>query len=172
MLDSTPAMHALVRVCLVCVVIVDIFNWRLMDVINDLIRRVTEVDNNIDNIIISLVRENEKKVLSMNVNEQLWKGLNADGEAIRPLYAPSTVARKKRKRQPYNRVTTRDTGEFYESFFVDYDRDKFTIKMRDKKKIWLTRRYGDKLSGLTDQNIRVLGGMIKDPLIRVVKTKI
>lgn len=88
----------------------------MSDEINDLLGRVMAVEENMNEIILLVVKKKEDFVLELNVEKQLYEGLNAKGEMIRPKYRPSTIKRKKKKGHPYNRVTLKDEGDFYEGF--------------------------------------------------------
>lgn len=133
----------------------------MADSISQLIDRIKAFDANTDSLILDLVRENEAMVISMNVDDQLFRGINADGQEVAPPYRPSTVIRKMRKSQPYDRVTLRDEGDFHASFFIRYDVDQFTLDATDQKKQWLDRKYSPKIYGLTDANIGRLTGMVE-----------
>ncbi len=143
-----------------------------MDEINDLLKRVQKVEEGINEIILLAVKKNEKFVLELNVEKQLYQGLNAKGEQIRPKYAKSTIKRKKKKGQPYNRVTLKDEGDFYEGFFVEYEGDGFSLHGDDYKTRHLIKRYGRDVFGLNDKSIDDLIEMIKEDFIKIVKVKI
>lgn len=50
--------------------------------------------------------------------EQMYEGQLSTGAAILPHYSANTVAIKKRKGQPYDRVTLKDTGDFYRGYHL------------------------------------------------------
>lgn len=79
---------------------------------------------------------------------QLFQGIGADGEPIVPPYTPRTVAIKSRKGQVTDRVTLRDTGDFYRGILIDVRQDIFTIQSADEKNISLQQKYGTKIFGL------------------------
>jgi hypothetical protein len=84
--------------------------------------------------------------------EQLWKGQNAKGLPIKPPYSNITIFYKRRKSQPIDRVTLKDTGDFYSSINVDVKRDTFTIFATDDKTNKLTRKYGKSILGLQEES--------------------
>ena len=137
-----------------------------MDVIRDMINDIRSAENALDWIMLRAVRSRESEVISLNVDDQLFQGIGANGERIRPPYAPATVRIKRRKGQPYDRVTLRDTGDYHESFFLIYRDDEFEFDAKDPKKKWLERRYKKKsIYGLTDQNVGRVIGLIGDDVV-------
>lgn len=80
--------------------------------------------------------------------DQLYQGLRSDGEPIVPPYSSSTVSRKKKKGQPFDVVTLRDTGSYYSGIAIDVDGDKIRIESSDSKDADLTKKYGKNLLGL------------------------
>ncbi len=143
-----------------------------MDEIDDLIEKVKAVESGMNEIVLLAVRQNEKFVLELNVRKQLYQGVNAKGEKIRPKYAKSTIKRKKKKGHPYNRVTLKDEGDFYEGFFVEYEDDSFTLHGDDYKTKYLIKRYGKDIFGLNESSIKDLIEMIENDFIKIVKVKI
>lgn len=124
-----------------------------------------------DQILIDLVKDNEKAVFQMNV-DQLYSGVDAEGKEISPAYKPSTIKRKKKKGDPHDRVTTRDEGDHHESIFAEYRTDEFELDAADFKRKYLVKKYGDKLYGLTEENIEKLINLISDKFIEVARRKI
>lgn len=127
------------------------------------IRGVKTFQQEVDSVIIEIVKENENLVIQMNV-QNLFAGIKNNGERIVPPYKPSTVKRKKRKGQPFDRVTTRDEGKHHESIFIKYKEDEFELDAEDFKKQYLIRKYGSELYGLTEENIERLKGIIKEKI--------
>lgn len=110
------------------------------------------------------IEKNELLILPLNTREQLYnRGIRSDGRMVTPKYAQSTIVRKRRKGQPYNRVTLRDTGEFHKSFQIRYYATSIRFVSDYSEKIvqaWLEDRYGDNIYGLTRNNIRAMKAII------------
>lgn len=105
--------------------------------------------------IQEIILDNEAFITDMNAQEQLYEqGVNRLGVSISDYapYSPTTIAIKRAKGQPTNRVTLRDEGDFEASFFIEADREKFTIKASDWKTEELTKKYGSQILGLTQEN--------------------
>lgn len=132
-----------------------------MKMITDLRDRLASFNDDLGSgrMIQDIILEHEADIVAMNADEQLYEqGENALGVSImsyRP-YADSTIRRKRAKGQPYNRVTLRDEGDFERSFFLKVSLFDFQIAASDFKTEYLTRRYGDEILGLSDENVGVL----------------
>ena len=84
--------------------------------------------------------------------DQMFAGLRADDTEIEPAYKPFTIAIKKEKGQPTDRVTLKDTGEFHRSIFVKFEGDKIIIDSDNDLRDKLVKKYGAKIFGLTKQS--------------------
>lgn len=74
---------------------------------------------------------------------QLFQGIRPDGGKVFPEYTPLTVYLKAQKGQPFDRVTRRDTGEYYRGIEVKVTGEKFTIESTDWKAEMLNEKYGE-----------------------------
>lgn len=82
----------------------------------------------------------------------MFAGIRATGADITPAYAPYTVLIKDQKGQPSDRVTLKDTGQFYENIFVDVNSETFEIDSNDPKSEALQKKYGSRIFGLTPES--------------------
>lgn len=88
--------------------------------------------------------------------QQLFAGVQSDGKEIQRIgakykgYAPSTIKIKEKKGQPTDRVTLKDTGDFYFETFADARPEGFIVGSADNKSEKLQRDYGEKIFGLAD----------------------
>lgn len=121
------------------------------------------------------------EALRLNRQVQLYEqGVGVDGKTLRSIYArngavyaPNTEFYKREKGQPYNRVTLRDTGKFYNTFnvrvvangdmFIDAD------TLKDGKD--LQDQFGQVL-GLDEESKDVIRQMAKPIVIQYAKSKI
>lgn len=143
--------------------------------ITTLLGRVKKVKEALDTgrIAKEIVRDNDNILIDMNAQDQLFaKGVNRLGVRIdeyRP-YSPFTIKVKIEKRQPYDRVTLKDTGEFYDSFYVETAEDRFYIKASDEKADWLIKKYGAEIFGLTNESLaEFINDYVKDEAAKKVK---
>lgn len=84
--------------------------------------------------------------------EQLFSGINAEGDEITPEYSPRTVAIKRKKGQPTDRVTLRDTGDFYAGIFIEPREDIYVVDSADEKAGALQKKYGEEIFDLAPKN--------------------
>ena len=143
-----------------------------MDRITDLIGKLEDYRDNINSYLEAATIEAEDTIIDMNISQLYDSGERRDGKRITPEYAPETVAIKKKKGQPTNRVTLRDTFEWQASFWVQYYPDGFEIKASDWKTERLTQKYGDEILGLQDEMVKYLCETFYLPRLRTELRKI
>jgi len=144
-----------------------------MDRITDLIGKLEDYQNNINSYLESATMNAEDTIIEMNIGQLYNSGERRDGKKITPEYAPETIAIKKKKGQPTNRVTLRDTFDWQASFWVQYYPDGFEIKASDWKTERLTQKYGDEILGLQDEMVKYLcQNMYLPRLIEELKNKL
>jgi diphthamide synthase subunit DPH2 len=115
----------------------------------DIYNRVKAVD--VEQEAVESFNDTSKDYTRVNA-EQMYLGKLSTGQEITPGYAASTIAYKKRKGQPYNRVTLRDTGEFHKKMFAVADNDKIFLGSDTYYANYLAERYTDKIFGLDPEN--------------------
>lgn len=143
--------------------------------ISGLIDKFKKVGEELDTgeIAKKIVRDNDNILIDMNAQDQLYaKGVNRLGVRIDEYqpYRPLTIQVKIEKRQPYDRVTLKDIGEFYDSFYVETAEDRFYIKASDEKTNWLIKKYGAEIFGLTNDSLaEFINDYVKDEAYNRVK---
>jgi hypothetical protein len=119
---------------------------------------------NLRAIYRNAIKEHEQDIVDLQ-QEQLSAGLADQGDELQPGYRPRTIENKLAKGQPVDRVTLKDTGEFYRKQYVKYSIDKFEISSRDRKRNKLVNKYtgnrGGDVFGLTPSSKTILAEMIK-----------
>ena len=143
-----------------------------MDRITDLIGKLEDYRDNIYSYLEAATIEAEDTIIDMNIYQLYDSGERRDGTKITPAYAPETVAIKKKKGQPTNRVTLRDTFDWQASFWVQFYPDGFEIKASDWKTERLTQKYGDEILGLQDEMVKYLCETFYLPRLRTELRKI
>lgn len=96
--------------------------------------------------------ENYADFLTDTVRDQMYMGLDGYYNMIEPPYAQRTIKNKIRKGQPTNRVTLKDTGDFYASLHVEFDDNGFRIVSNDEKAKYLLAKYGDAILRLPNES--------------------
>lgn len=143
-----------------------------MDRITSLIGKLEDYRDNIYSYLEAATIEEEDTIIDMNISQLYDSGERRDGKKITPEYAPETVAIKKKKGQPTNRVTLRDTFDWQASFWVQFYPDGFEIKASDWKTERLTQKYGDEILGLQDEMVKYLCDTFYLPRLRTELRKI
>jgi hypothetical protein len=94
-----------------------------------------------------------KHVLEDANTAQLAAGIDSSAQPITPEYAPLTRTIKQLKGQPIDRVTLRDTGDFYSSVVLSLGSNSFEMTATDPKAAGLEEKYGEDILGLTEDNL-------------------
>lgn len=103
--------------------------------------------------------------------EQLYEqGVDGYGNRIEPPYAPRTIYNKRKKGQPVDRVTLRDTGAFYDAFRLVVDENGFYVTSTDEKTVYLTKKYGNEIFRLSNDKLNILvREYIRPKLAKIMK---
>lgn len=140
----------------------------------DLIQKMEKVIADIPKETERIVKDNEKEILDLNREEQLYKkGIDSDGKRLKP-YKPFTVSIKRAKGEIFNRTTLLDTGDFYKGFKIKFNgfSNPFNIYSTDSKSSELVEKYGN-IFGLTKENEKYLNNeLIKDELQKFINRNI
>lgn len=120
-----------------------------MEELANLIGKFKALD--IEALARQVIEENRPLLEDFNA-EQLQEGLMASGRDIVPEYSPFTIEEKKAKGQPYDRVTLKDTGDFWESIKIKTTRNELAFEATDPKADQLQEKYGEGILGLSEVN--------------------
>lgn len=123
--------------------------------LNKLTARFSNLEKKMESIVAPALAKHTELMADLN-RLQLQAGITADGTPIRPPYAPLTVSLKKKKGQPFDRVTLRDEGDFQEAIEARKFGKTYILRSRNWKAIKLQQKYGDNIFGLTSENLRIV----------------
>ena len=125
-------------------------------------------------VIKSIVEENSNEIIDLNTEKQLFdKGIGSDGKELTPEYSNPYKKLKQALNQPSDRVTLRLEGDFYKSFEVIIGQQQFLINATDKKTSWLIKRYGQRVFGLTSNNLSLFREIVVKPdLLKEIRKQI
>lgn len=137
-----------------------------MATIKGLLRKMETLDT--DKICVETMQDSAD-AMEVKQREQLFSGETAQGTDIQPPYRPLTVAIKMEKGQPYDRVTLRDTGSFYQGLYVRVDSSTITTDSTDEKTMKLKEKYGEQIFGLND---KFASEVMRETIRPVFKAKI
>lgn len=137
------------------------------------------VDLELNEVAFKIASEKEVKDLVIRLNTQGEKtsqlfelGEDSLGDSLGS-YSPFTIEKKKKKGQPTNRITLKDTGEFYSSFNVVPYRGGFTIKANPiKEDNNLYDDFGTDIIGLNETNLQILRVVYKEKTLEVLRKKL
>ena len=124
-----------------------------MRTINNLLQKTLKVD--LPFAVETALIETEAEYVELQQG-QLYAGKQSDGTDIERIgvayqgYAPTTIQIKQRKGQPTDRITLKDTGDFYSQIFSDPRSDGIVADSGDEKSQKLQQAYGKKIFGLAD----------------------
>lgn len=104
-----------------------------------------------------IIAENEDVITGM-IKDQLWAGINGNNEEIASYmpYAPYTIKRKQFYGQPYDRVTLKDTGAFYDSFYVEFLSDGWRVRAHSDLESLLMAKYKPTIFKLSQEGLNIL----------------
>lgn len=140
--------------------------------ISEMYRRVTNAINGLDNEIYNIVVDLEPDMVESQ-QERLFEGkYPTDDEKISPPYRPFTIFMKTINGQPTDRVTLKDTGDFYRGIFVKKQGENLIIDSTDEKSAKLQKRYGEDIFGFTAENKTTLKKQTHQKIVNYVKSKI
>ncbi len=145
--------------------------------LTDKLQRVADLELN--EVAFKIASEKEVKDLVIRLNTQGEKtsqlfelGEDSLGDSLGS-YSPFTIEKKKKKGQPTNRITLKDTGEFYSSFNVVPYRGGFTIKANPiKEDSNLYDDFGADIIGLNEENLQILRDVYKEKTLEVLRKKL
>ena len=147
---------------------------------NSLIDKLQSVaDLKLNEVAFKIASQKEVKDLVIRLNTQGEKtsqlfelGEDSLGGSLGS-YSPFTVEQKKKRGQPTNRITLKDTGELYNSFNVVPYRGGFTIKANPiKEDNNLYDDFGTDIIGLNETNLQILRDVYKDKVLEEVRKRI
>ena len=113
----------------------------------------------------------QNKIIELNTIEQLFnEGVDALGNSLGNYSQTSVEVFGKRA----GHITLKDTSDFYNSFVVLVKKDSFVIRANTFKQgetgtVDLTDRFGDKIIGLTKENIAIVSYLIMINIVKYVK---
>jgi len=145
-----------------------------LDHLIQILRDISEIDEKA--LLFEVLNQNKIKelIIKLNTQDQLFKrGIDSNGESLGE-YTENTQKIKASKGQPFDRVTLKDTGEFYESWEVIIsDISDIIINADDEKDdTALFEKYGEDVLGLTDESLELLVQAIEPDLVGLLQEKI
>lgn len=116
---------------------------------------------------LSLI-QNKKEVIDTQ-RDQMFSGKRVDGSNITPPYRSRTIKIKRFKGQPTDRVTLKDTGDFYEGFTLSANTQEYNIWSTDYKNAWLIAKYKQSIFGLNIESATKVKPTLQNSFVRIFK---
>lgn len=117
----------------------------------DIIERMEQLKSEYETLITISVEDTAAEFGKLNT-EQMYEGQLSTGEAITPSYSANTVKIKKKKGQPYDRVTLKDTGDFYRGYHLQVISGELVEDSNVQYAPVLEKKYSPAIWGLNDAN--------------------
>lgn len=121
------------------------------------LERLDRLEAEIESQAYKIIAEIQETILDIVREKQLYKkGISGLGARLVPPYTNYTKALKRIKGQPTNRVTLKDTGDFYQEMYVTARDGKYFITSSDWKTPHLEEKYGAAIMAVTDDNNKII----------------
>lgn len=109
------------------------------------------LEKSLPEIIEDIVRKKEGFIVGLVKNRLYQTGRDGTGNLITPSYALSTVKRKKEDNKRASFVTLRDTGAFYDGFFIELENYVLLLNSTDGKTESLIDKYSESILHFTKE---------------------
>jgi len=129
-------------------------------------RRITSIDR--EALTTSIINTMSDKIVERQ-QERIFSGLDKNGNQIEPAYTPFTINMKKLFDQPFDRVTLKDTGDFYKSMFIERKGNDVIFSSKDEKTEKLTTKYGEEIFGLSEDESKISKEEFTNQLVKEIK---
>lgn len=120
--------------------------------------------------VVSIVEGLEDEIIEMNQNQLLLYGEDSNGNRV-GAYAESTKEIKRSKGQEDRFVTLHDSGDHFDSMYINHDVEmggEFSIFAKeiyeDNVEGSLVDRYGQRIYGLNESNTEILAAKVQKKL--------
>lgn len=142
-----------------------------MDKLSQLLTNIVKLDRL--SILKSIYTEAfEKYAIDLNRIDQLYNVGEDSGGNVLESYTANTRSIKARKGQPTDRTTLKDTGEFYDTFFLNFNIELDFEIMADDGDKGLFDRYGKDIVGWTKEHTDEIKEFIQKRFIEICIKKL
>lgn len=142
-----------------------------MATIREVFRLVENFTQSQEKIMNDCINNSSETILDAN-RDQLFSGKDKQGKEIIPEYTPKTISKKKKKRQPTDRVTLKDTGEWHRSLFMKTESNKIFIDSEHELTDKLLEKYdrgNDTILGIPQNKKTDINESIMDKFIKIFR---
>ena len=135
-------------------------------ILDDTKNALNEIKGSINSSLQQSFNDNQEQAKDLN-RVQMFAGIKIDNTQIGD-YALSTIKYKQRKGQPFDRVTLRDTGEFYNNLQINAKPDEVVFSSPTSYSAYIFTKYNreSNVLGLTMENIRRFYEQFTKPILK------
>ncbi len=138
----------------------------------DCIKELINFFENIDEILFEITNEQETQDFLIEVlQDQLFTtGEDGDGVSLGD-YSPVTIKIKRAKGQPTDRITLKDTGDFYRSYMIEAFKGGFIVDADGQKSPEdnLFVSYGDDILKPNEETITLITEYYEPKLLEYIE---
>ena len=125
----------------------------------DCINEMINFFENIDDVLFNITQEKETQDFLIDVLQDQLFTTGEDGKGLSlGDYSPVTIQIKRAKGQPTDRITLKDTGDFYKSYMIEAFRGGFVVEADGQKSpsdnLFVT--YGDDILLPNDETLTLI----------------
>ena len=124
-----------------------------------------KVEKGVEDEAYRIVAQEQKRIIELNTEKQLFLGLGNKGQKLKPNYSRVRYARAKNQLNPLAGLGTPDLkvkGDFYKEFFLTAKNRQVEFDSSVKYAKHLEKRYAD-IYGLMPANAKILNDEILFP---------
>ena len=131
-----------------------------------------KIDVNV--LVLDTIEANQELIIDTITEKQLFQhGEDGNGEKLPLPYAEKTQMIKRAKGQPIDRITLKDTGDFYASMVMVRQADSVRTYFTDYKSDRLYKDWGAEIGSISKRNLgEIVDSDIKEDFIRSLREKL
>ena len=125
-------------------------------------------------LVLDAIEANKELIIDTITEKQLFQhGEDGNGEKLPLPYAEKTQMIKRAKGQPIDRITLKDTGDFYASMVMVRQADSVRTYFTDYKSDRLYKDWGAEIGSISKRNLgEIVDSDIKEDFIRSLREKL
>ena len=121
-------------------------DFSILDSLRNSVKSIQEI---IYPTLSDVINSNSNVLKEILTERQLFdKGQDSKGSRIKPSYAQTTISIKRKKNQPTDRVTLKDTGDYYSSISFEGKTKTMVITASIGYASFLSKKYGADILGV------------------------
>ena len=136
-------------------------DFSILDSLRSSVKAIEEV---IYPTLSDVINTNSNALKEILTERQLFdKGQDSRGSRIKPSYAQTTISIKRKKNQPTDRVTLKDSGDYYDSISFEGKTKTMVITASIGYASFLSKKYGSDILGVQDMGFETFYNKYIEP---------